>query len=139
MQVSYNKLWKILIDRGMNKTALQKQAGISTRTMAKLGKNEYVSMPLLVKICSILHCDLPDIIELSEAPEYRGNPLRCLDLFCGAGGLSCGFHMAGIETVAGIDHDKAAIETFNKNGLGKGVVADIENISSEEIKELCGG
>lgn len=139
MQVSYNKLWKILIDRGMNKTALQKQAGISTRTMAKLGKNEYVSMPLLVKICSILHCDLHDIVELSETSDTTSHPLRCLDLFCGAGGLSCGFHMAGIETVAGIDHDKAAIETFNKNRLGKGIVADIENISSEEIRELCGG
>ena len=65
--------------------------------------------------------------------------LRCLDLFCGAGGLSCGLHMAGIETVAGIDFDAAAIKTFNANGIGKGVVADIENYTSEDIKKLCGG
>lgn len=65
--------------------------------------------------------------------------LRTLDLFCGAGGLSCGLHMAGIDTVAGIDFDPAAIATFNANGLGKGVVADIEKFKSEEIFNLCGG
>ena len=57
--------------------------------------------------------------------------LTCLDLFCGAGGLSCGLHSAGIETVAGIDFDAAAIETFNQNKLGKGLVADLEKITSE--------
>ncbi|MBR3820740.1 MAG: DNA cytosine methyltransferase [Kiritimatiellae bacterium] len=65
--------------------------------------------------------------------------ITCLDLFCGAGGLSCGLHMAGIKTVAGIDFDQAAINTFNANGLGKGVVADLEEITSEEVKKLCGG
>lgn len=139
MQVSYNKLWKLLIDRGMNKTALQKQVGISTRTMAKLGKNENVSLSLLVKICSVLHCDLSEIVELSNSEKEIKKPLRCLDLFCGAGGLSCGFHMAGIKTVVGIDFDKAAIDTFNRNNLGKGIVADLETISSEEIKKQCGG
>lgn len=69
----------------------------------------------------------------------NGKKLKCLDLFCGAGGLTCGFHMAGIETIVGIDHDKAAIETFNKNKLGHGIVADLENISSDEIKKACGG
>lgn len=69
----------------------------------------------------------------------RNKKLRCLDLFCGAGGLSCGLHMAGIDTVAGIDFDAAAIETFNANGIGTGVVADIEKFSSAEIVKLCGG
>lgn len=64
-------------------------------------------------------------------------PLRCLDLFCGAGGLSCGLSMAGIDTVTGIDFDSAAIETFNRNGLGKGIVADLEAITSAEIRKLC--
>jgi len=65
--------------------------------------------------------------------------LTCLDLFCGAGGLSCGLHSAGIETVAGIDFDAAAIQTFNKNRLGHGLVADLEKITSDEVKALCGG
>lgn len=65
--------------------------------------------------------------------------LRCVDLFCGAGGLSCGLSMAGIETVLGIDFDATAIRTFNENKLGKGVVADLEKLSSEKIRELCKG
>lgn len=65
--------------------------------------------------------------------------LRCLDLFCGAGGLSCGLHMAGLETVLGVDIDEAAIRTFNENGLGRGIVADIEKLSSTEVRDLCGG
>lgn len=65
--------------------------------------------------------------------------LRCIDLFCGAGGLSCGLSMAGIETVLGVDFDASAIQTFNENNLGKGIVADIEELSSARIKELCGG
>ena len=65
--------------------------------------------------------------------------LKCLDLFCGAGGLSCGLHLAGIQTVAGIDFDAAAIETFNRNKLGKGLVADLEKITSDEVRALCGG
>ena len=63
--------------------------------------------------------------------------LKCLDLFCGAGGLSCGLHLAGIQTVAGIDFDAAAIETFNRNKLGKGLVADLAKITSE-MKALWG-
>ena len=65
--------------------------------------------------------------------------LRCLDLFCGAGGLSCGLREAGIETVLGIDFDDAAIRTFNANGIGRGIVADIEAFPSDDIQRLCGG
>jgi len=65
--------------------------------------------------------------------------LTCLDLFCGEGGLSCGLHSAGIETVAGIDFDAAAIQTFNQNKLGHGLVADLEKITSDEVRNLCGG
>lgn len=65
------------------------------------------------------------------------NNLTCIDLFCGAGGLSYGLHMAGIKTVLGIDFDQAAIDTFNKNKLGNGIVADIEKITSDRIIRLC--
>lgn len=66
MAVSYKKLWKILIDRDMTKTQLRKDAGISTGALAKLGKNENVNTEILVKICSTLHCDISDIMELTE-------------------------------------------------------------------------
>ena len=66
MSVSYKKLWKLLIDREMTKTQLRINAGISTGALAKLGKNENVNTEILVKICNTLHCDLSDIMELTE-------------------------------------------------------------------------
>ena len=66
MGVSYKRLWKLLIDRDMTKTEMRKQSGISTGALAKLGKNENVSMEVLVKICRALDCDLNDIVELTE-------------------------------------------------------------------------
>lgn len=64
MAVCYNKLWKLLIDKGMSKTQLIKASGITTNAMAKMGKNEDVRVETLVKICSVLNCTLDDIIEL---------------------------------------------------------------------------
>lgn len=66
MNVSYIKLWKLLLDKGMKKVDLKEKAGISSSTLAKLGKNEFVSMESIVKICSALHCDIGDVMEISE-------------------------------------------------------------------------
>ena len=63
MEISYNKLWKILIDKNMSKTELIKASGISTNAMAKLGKNEEVRIGVLVKICKVLECNVEDIME----------------------------------------------------------------------------
>ena len=63
MAISYNKLWKLLIDKNMTKTDLRLQADIATSTLAKLSKNEQVSMEVLLKICKTLDCDFDDIIE----------------------------------------------------------------------------
>jgi DNA-binding Xre family transcriptional regulator len=62
--ISYNKLWKLLIDKGMNKSELRMLTGMSTSSLAKLGKNEPVSMVILLKICSTLDCDIGDIMEV---------------------------------------------------------------------------
>ena len=64
MPVFYNKLWKILIDRGMSKTDLIKASKITTNAMAKLGKNEDVRVEVLVKICQTLSCTLDDIVDI---------------------------------------------------------------------------
>ena len=64
MSVSYKKLWKILIDRDMKKKDLIELAGISTASMAKLGKNENITTEVLVKICKSLNCDIGDIMEV---------------------------------------------------------------------------
>ena len=66
MAISYKKLWKLLIDKDMRKEDLRLKAGISTNTMAKLGKNENVNTDILVKICSALDCDIADIMEITE-------------------------------------------------------------------------
>lgn len=66
MAVSYVKLWKLLIDKGMTKTDLIKSAKISTNAMAKLGKNEDVRVEVLVKICSALNCSLDDIVDIVQ-------------------------------------------------------------------------
>lgn len=64
MKVSYNKLWKLLIDKGMNKKALQEAVKMSPSTMAKMGKNEKISMDVMVRICEELKCDVGDIMEV---------------------------------------------------------------------------
>ena len=63
MAVSYIKLWKLLLDRGMKKTDLIENAGISSNVLAKLGKNDFVAMESLEKICRSLECNIGDIAE----------------------------------------------------------------------------
>ena len=69
MQVSYNKLWKLLIDKNLNRMELRKKAGLSTGTMAKLSRNESVTTKVLVKICTALDCDIADIVEVHHAED----------------------------------------------------------------------
>lgn len=64
MAVSYKKLWKLLIDKNMKKKDLRAATGISTTTLAKLGKDENVSTDILAKICKALECDIGDIMEM---------------------------------------------------------------------------
>ena len=65
MAVSYKKLWKLLIDKGITKTEMRKQAGISTTVLAKMGKNETVSMDTLARIAAVMECGLDDIVEIN--------------------------------------------------------------------------
>lgn len=69
MTVSYKKLWKLLIDRDMKKKDLQESAQISPSSIAKLAKNEHVSMDVLIKICSALNVDVGDIMEFIPNKE----------------------------------------------------------------------
>ena len=66
MSVCYDKLWKILIDKQMNRTELKDKAGISFNVLAKMGKGESVSLESLHKICKTLECDIGDIMEFSD-------------------------------------------------------------------------
>lgn len=69
MAISYNKLWKLLIDKDITKTELKNAARMSPNTLAKLGKNETVSMDVLIRICEVLDCDIGDIAELKPNPK----------------------------------------------------------------------
>lgn len=66
MTVNYNKLWKKLIDLNMSKTQLREKSGITTNSLAKMGKNENVSTEVLCKICKALQCQVEDIMELVD-------------------------------------------------------------------------
>jgi len=70
MDVRYNKLFKLMIDKGMKKTDLLNTAGISKNTLSKFSKNEYISMEVLVKVCRVLDCDIGDIMEVLPESRY---------------------------------------------------------------------
>ncbi|MDY5841777.1 MAG: helix-turn-helix transcriptional regulator [Peptoniphilaceae bacterium] len=69
MYFSYNKLWKLLIDKGMKKQELAEKSHVSTTSLAKLAKNENVTTDVLRRICEALDCDLVDIVETIHPPN----------------------------------------------------------------------
>ena len=69
MELSYDRLWKLLIDKGMYKKDLRVAAKLSTNVIAKMGKNENVSTEVLCKICTVLECNIDDIIEIIPKGE----------------------------------------------------------------------
>lgn len=71
MNISYKKLWKLLIDKDMMKKDLQKEAGISWATLTKMSKGETVSTEVLMKVCKVFHCDVGDIVEFIEDEEDK--------------------------------------------------------------------
>ena len=66
MKFSYNKLWKLLIDKDWTKTKLRQEAGISSSTIAKLRKGENITTDILLKICITLDCKIEDIVEIID-------------------------------------------------------------------------
>ena len=75
MASSYNKLWKLMIDRKINKTTLRREAGITSNAMANLGKNQPVNVEVLAKICRVLDCTIDDIMDIlpDKGSESEGD------------------------------------------------------------------
>lgn len=73
MARSYNKLWKLMIDKKMNKTQLRVAANISTNAMAKIGRDESVPIETLEKICDVLECKIDDILEFNSSTGENKN------------------------------------------------------------------
>lgn len=72
MTYNYNKLWKLLIDKGMTKTQMRIKADISTNILAKMGKGEPIAMDSLAKIATALNCGLDDIVEIEKGGDWYG-------------------------------------------------------------------
>ena len=68
-EISYDKLWKLLIDKKMNRTELKNKSGISTASLAKLGKGENLTTAVLLKICNTLDRNISDIMDVVEAED----------------------------------------------------------------------
>ncbi len=141
MKANYDKLLKILIDKKMTKTELRQKAKISSSTLAKIKKQEVLSDDVLNKICSVLECEVDNIVELikDESEEYivenDPNKLKVISLFSGAGGMDLGFINAGFEVIWANDLLEDAVNSYRKN-IGKHLLkGDITKISSEDIPD----
>ena len=66
MAICYDKLWKLLIDKKMNRTELKEASGISFNVLAKMGRDEFVSLESLAKICYVLECDIGEIVSFKN-------------------------------------------------------------------------
>ncbi len=73
MEYSYNKLWKLLIDKKITKTQMRKMAGISTNSLAKMGRDEAVSMETLAKISIVLQCGLDEMVDITAVENNEVN------------------------------------------------------------------
>lgn len=137
MPISYDKLWKILIDKKMNKTDLKEASGISFNVLAKMGKNESISMESVEKICRTLSCDVGDVMEITELEDEKTKEsLKVIELFAGAGGLALGIEQAGFETIGLIEIDKAASDTLRCNRPNWRVInEDVEKISPLDLED----
>lgn len=78
MAVCYDRLWKLLIDKKMNRTELKEASGISFNVLARMGKNEPISFESIEKICFTLKCDIGDIVEIRFENESGGNETETL-------------------------------------------------------------
>lgn len=71
MAISYNKLWKLLIDKNLKKTEMAQRAGITGNVLGRLSRNEPVSMGSIEKICILLDCNVGDVMEFVKYDEVR--------------------------------------------------------------------
>lgn len=141
MTISYDRLWKLLIDRKMNRTELKEASGISFNVLARMGKNEPISFESIEKICLTLGCAIEDIVEVRKGEQnvYGQRKFKAIELFAGAGGLALGLERAGFDAVGLIEIDKDASDTLKLNRPNWRVIHDdIANISSLNLEEYFG-
>lgn len=140
MPISYDRLWKMLIDKKMNRTELKEAAGISFNVLARMGKNEPVSMESMEKVCRTLGCNIGDVMEIIEIEEpNEDKKYTTIELFAGAGGLALGIEKTGFDTIGLIEFDKDAADTLRYNRpQWKVIHDDVANISGLNLEEYFG-
>ena len=152
MKISYKPLWRTLLEQGMSKEDLRKSAGLTTNSIANMGKNKNVSLTTIVKVCEALNCNINSVIEIKDfdnlygitvkKPKEKNNVFdgekdrkdspRLVSLFSGCGGLDVGFDKAGYTRVWANDFDKDAQSVFKLN-LGEIDGRDITKVNVDEI------
>ena len=141
MAISYDRLWKLLIDRKMNRTDLKEASGISFNVLARLGKNEPVSFETIEKICFSLNCNIEDVLEIhrDDSAKNLSRSYSTIELFAGAGGLALGVEKAGFDTLGLIEFDKDAADSLKLNRPSWRVIHDdIANISCLDLEKYFG-
>lgn len=137
MPFLYNKLWRRAADMGMNKTKLRDMCSITSASLARLSKNENVSMEVLDRICNCLDCGIEDIVEhMPERKEMKENDrLKFIDLFAGIGGFRIAGEKNGMECVFSSEIDKFACEVYSHN-FGDIPQGDITKINAQDIPDF---
>lgn len=139
MPFSYNRLWKLTADKGMNKTTLRDECGITSSSLSRLSKNENVRMEVLERVCNYLECKIEDIMEYVPEPERKkmknNNNLKFIDLFAGIGGFRLAGEENGMECVFSSEIDKFACEVY-KNNFGEMPEGDITKIEAKDIPDF---
>lgn len=143
MALCYNKLWKLLIDKSMNKTDLKNATGLSQSTIAKLTNGENVNTDVLERICSALNCDVSDIVEL-VGEKRDEKKIHIVSLFSGIGGFEVGIANSKLksEVVFSSEIDPHATASYLSNFKENNLKGDITKISEKEIPDhelLVGG
>lgn len=143
MEISYRNMWDILNEKDMLKKDLRQKAKLSTNVLAKLGKNEHVSTDVLARICTVLDCEIQDIVKIEKGntPKRKeeSTSMTAIELFAGAGGLALGLEKAGFSSLGLIEFDKNACETLKENRKNWNVIHDdISNVSSLDLEEYFG-
>jgi len=166
MNITYRKLWTLLLEKGINRTILQNMTGISSASVAKLGRNENVNMDTLLKICSALKCNLNDIVETTETEDWQGTHEQFLfeekatqpssptgtvfrlgELFCGPGGLAVGAMSAKIPggqfSIAhkwANDFDASTCDTYRRNlcpqNPGSVICQDVRTLDIDKLPPI---
>ncbi len=139
MPISYDRLWKLLIDKKMTRTVLKETAGISFNVLARMGKDEPISIESLEKVCRTLGCEIGDIMEFKDVKKQSKETFKTIELFAGAGGLALGIEKAGFESLGLVEFDRDAADTLRCNRPDWQVIHDdIANISRLDLVEYFG-